>query len=143
MPARVRETYHAAIQHDLVNLTGDEHLAGVVRRPTGWFRSVVDENYPELGPPDDLLEETKAVQEEFTVGGMCDEGAHNAAWEETNFADRYREYVRESAAVDDRVGALVDRVSDGQTVVLVCFEGEDKRCHRHILREELQDRLGD
>lgn len=139
--ARVQETYHAAIQHDMVDLQGDEHLVGVVRRPTGWFRSVVDENYPELGPPEQLLEETKGIQEDFASRGMCDEGAHNAAWEETNFADRYREYVRGSDAVDDRLASLVDRARNGQTVVLVCFEGEDKRCHRHILREELQSRL--
>jgi uncharacterized protein YeaO (DUF488 family) len=140
-PAEVRETYHAAIQHDLVELTGDEHLAGVVRRPTGWFRSTVDENYPDLGPPEELLAETKEVQERFELEGMCDEGAHNAAWEETNFAARYREYVRESEAVDDRLASLADRVTDGQTVVLVCFEGEDKRCHRRLLVDELRERV--
>lgn len=140
--AGVRETYHAAIQHDMVDLSGEEHLAGVVRRPTGWFRSVVDENYPELGPPEELLEEAKTLQDEFARGGMCAEGAHNAAWEETDFADRYREYVRRSDAVDERLAALADRVRDGQPVVLVCFEGQDKRCHRHILLEELRARLG-
>jgi len=138
---RIRETYHAAIQHDLVDLAGDEHLAGVVRRPTGWFRSTVDANYPELGPPESLLDETKAIQDRFAAQGMCDEGAHNAAWEETDFADRYREYVAGSADVDDTLDSLADRVRHGETVVLVCFEGEDKRCHRHTLVEELRARV--
>jgi len=140
---RVRETYHAAIQHDMVELTGDEHLAGVVRRPTGWFRSVVDANYPALGPPEPLLEETKDVQEAFELDGMCDTGAHNAAWEETNFEARYRDYLADSPEADATLDGLESRVRDGETVVLVCFEGEDKRCHRHLLLEALRDRLAE
>ena len=137
----VRETYHAAIQHDLVDLTGDEQLAGVVRRPTGWFRSTVDANYPELGPPEPLLAETKDRQEALAQQGMCDEGAHNAAWEETDFATRYREYLTDSEEAEAALSELATRVRNGETVVLVCFEGEDKRCHRHMLREELRGRL--
>jgi hypothetical protein len=137
----VRETYHAAIQHDIVDLPGDAHLAGVVRRPTGWFRSTIDENYRALGPPEKLLTETKDRQETFQQRGMCAEEAHNAAWQETGFADRYRNYLESSAEADRALDDLADRVRDGQTVVLVCFEGESKRCHRHALVDELQARL--
>lgn len=138
---RIRETYHAAIQHDLVDLSGDEHLAGVVRRPTGWFRSTVDANYPELGPPDALLDETKEIQERFATQGMCDEGAHNAAWEETDFAARYQAYVDDSPDATETLESLADRVRDGETVVLVCFEGDDKRCHRHSIVDALRARV--
>ncbi len=137
----VRETYHAAIQHDLVALTGEEHLAGVVRRPTGWFRSSIDANYPDLGPPEPLLEATKARQDELAVAGLCDEEAHNAAWAETDFEARYRTHLDESGAAADAMEALAERVRGGQSVVLVCFEGDDKRCHRHILVEELSARI--
>jgi len=58
---------------------------GVVRRPTGWFHATVDENYPEPGPPEALLAELKARQADFKRSGMCDEGAHDAAWEEVRF----------------------------------------------------------
>ncbi len=138
----VDETYHAAIQHDMADLSGEEFLVGVVRRPTGWFRSTVDENYPELGPPEELLSETKDRQEDLEMQGMCSEGAHNAAWEETDFEQRYQEYVTESSEVQDRLDALADRVDAGETVVFVCFEGESKRCHRHVLVDELRERLG-
>jgi hypothetical protein len=137
----VRETYHAAIQHDLVDIDGDDHLAGVVRRPTGWFRGTVDANYSALGPPESLLEETKARQEELAVAGFCDEEAHNAAWDETDFEARYRAYLEESAGAADALERLADRVRGGQTVLLVCFEGEDKRCHRRLLVEELRLRV--
>lgn len=136
----IRETYHAAIQHDLIDLAGDEYLVGVVRRPTGWFRSSVDVNYPELGPPAALLDETKDRQTAFEMQGMCDEGAHNAAWEAVDFEARYREYVASSDDVDARLDALADRVSSGETVVLVCFEAENKRCHRTVLVDELEAR---
>ncbi|MFB6163914.1 MAG: DUF488 family protein [Haloarculaceae archaeon] len=138
---RVRETYSAALQHDLVDLDGDEHLLGVVRRPTGWFRGQIDENRPELGPPEDLLDEVKDEQEALKLQGMCDEGAHNAAWENADFEARYREYVDGSSDAQAALDSLADRVRDGETIVLVCFEGDNKRCHRHALVETLRSRV--
>jgi len=139
--ATVDETYVAAIQHELVEFEGDEHLAGVVRRPTGWFRASVDENYPALGPPESLLSTVKEREEDFKMQGMCDEGAHNAAWDDTDFDRRYREYLEESEAAQSRLSSLAERVRDGQPVVLVCFEGDSKQCHRHHLVERLRERV--
>jgi len=138
---RVRETYVAALQHDLVEFGEDARLVGVVRRPTGWFRSTVDENRPELGPPEDLLDEVQERHEELKMQGMCDEGAHNAAWEDCSFADRYREYLEASSDAQATIDELAEAVADGTTIVLVCFEGETKRCHRHILVKEITDRV--
>ncbi|WP_246391915.1 hypothetical protein [Halosimplex pelagicum] len=85
------DTHVAALQHDLADVPAEATLVGVVRRPTGWFRSTIDENYPVpvLGSPADLFDEFKQRQEDFTIRGMCDEGAHNAAWDEVGFEDRY------------------------------------------------------
>ncbi|MBX0321428.1 DUF488 domain-containing protein [Halomicroarcula sp. F13] len=141
MSGGVRDTYVAAIQHGLADLSGDETLVGVVREPTGWFHAAVDENRPELGPPSDLLAETKRRAEDLQMQGLCEEGAHNAAWDETDFADRYRTHLDESEAAQQAITDLADRVRDGETVVLVCFEGERKRCHRTLLRERLRARL--
>jgi uncharacterized protein YeaO (DUF488 family) len=136
----VTETYVAALQHDLVAFD-DAALVGVVRQPTGWFHGTVDENRPALGPPTDLLEATKQRQEDLKTQGLCDEGAHNAAWDEVGFEERYREHVRESPDAQAALADLAERVRDGETVVLVCFEAEDKRCHRHVLVELLEGRL--
>lgn len=46
----LEDTYVAALQHDLVDVSMEATLVGVVRRPTGWFRTTIDENYPVLGP---------------------------------------------------------------------------------------------
>ncbi|WP_211694195.1 DUF488 domain-containing protein [Natronomonas salina] len=134
MTGTVGETYVAAIQHDLVDLEGATAV-GVVRRPTGWFHGVVDENVPELGPPQELLDEVKERQEDLAMAGMCDSGAHNAAWEETDFEARYREHVDSDPEAQAALAELRDRVRDGEDVALVCFEGDDKRCHRHTLLE--------
>jgi len=141
--AAIRETYAAALQHDLVDFDDDARLVGVVRRPTGWFQGVVDENRPELGPPETLLDEVKQRHEDLKMQGMCDEGAHNAAWEECDFGERYREYLTDSPAAQQTLDDLVGAAETGTTVVLVCFEGESKRCHRHSLVEEIASQLDD
>ena len=140
MPGDVRETYHAALQHDLVDLPDDSLLVGVVRRPTSWF-TLIDENRPELGPPPDLLDEVQKRKEDLKLQGMCSEGAHNAAWEETEFGERYRTHLDESEEARAELEDLVEHVEADETVVLVCYEGEDKRCHRRILRDVLRDRV--
>ena len=135
----IGETYVAALRHGLVAFP-DATLVGVVRRPTGWLRSVTDENVPALAPPADLLDETEARHEDLAMAGMCDEGAHNAAWEEVGFEDRYRDHLHDpkpQAALD----ALERRLRDGEDVVLVCFEGENERCHRRLLQSILETRL--
>lgn len=136
MPGTVTETYAAAIQHDLVDLDGATAV-GVVRQPPGWFHATVDENVRELGPPEELLEETKQRQEDMEMAGLCGTGAHNAAWEETNFEERYREYLRTSGEATEALESLRERCGDGEDIALVCFEGDDKRCHRRILHELL------
>jgi hypothetical protein len=52
--------------------------------------------------------------------GMCEEGAHNAAWEDIDFAKRYREHLVRSSKAQATVDALGDRVRAGEDVVLVC-----------------------
>ncbi|MFC6755822.1 MULTISPECIES: DUF488 domain-containing protein [Haloarcula] len=141
MRGAVSETYVAAIQHDLADLDGAETLVGVVRESTGWFHAAVDENVPELGPPADLLEATKQRAEDLQMQGLCEEGAHNAAWDETNFESRYLAYLDDDEDAQRALEELAARVADGEHVVLVCFEGDRKRCHRTLLQDRLRARL--
>jgi len=127
----------------MVAFEGEELLAVVVRRPTGWFYASVNENYPELAPPEDLLGETKQREEELKMQGICEEGAHNAAWDDVDFDERYRASLDDSDDAQERLASLTDRARDGQPVVLVCFEGDNKRGHRHHLAERLERRFGD
>ncbi|WP_049972764.1 DUF488 domain-containing protein [Haladaptatus cibarius] len=139
---RLKDTYVAALQHDLVDISPEATHVGVVRRPTGWFRTTIDENYPALGPPPDLLDEFKRRHEDFKMQGLCDEGAHNAAWDEVGFEDRYRAYLTETAEAQDAVAELTDRLRNEEHLVLVCFENTDqKRCHRTLLKKYITEQL--
>ena len=135
----VLETYAAALQHDIVDLPPAARTVGVVRRPTGWFHALVDENRQALGPPESLLSETQERRADLAARGLCDEEAHNAAWEAVDFGARYREYVETNADAQRAIAELTARVRDGEAVVLVCFEGESKRCHRHALVGRLRE----
>ena len=139
MAGEIFDTYVAALQHDLTSLPSDARRVGVVRKPTPWFHGVVDENRPALGPSDDLLDEFQTRRDEFGLQGMCDEGAHNAAWEELDFAERYRDHLDTDEA-RAAISELSDLLDSGTDVALVCYENTDsKRCHRTILRDVLED----
>lgn len=140
-PPPIRETYHAALQHDLISLTGEEHLVGVVRRPTRWFGGTVDENRSALGPPAALLDEFKDRHEALKAQGLCDEGAHNAAWEEIDYDCRYRTHLETDPDAQTALDELVEILADGEPIVLVCYESDAKACHRHIIKDILEERL--
>ncbi|QLG48628.1 DUF488 domain-containing protein [Natrinema halophilum] len=135
------DTYVAAIQHDLADLPADTTRVGVVRRPTSWFHAAVDENQPALGPPADLLESMRHREEDMKMQGLCEEGAHNAAWDQVGFEEAYREHLETEAKAQAALATLEDRLAAGESVALVCYENtEKKRCHRTILREVLEER---
>jgi len=112
---------------------------GVVRRPTSWFHATVDENRPELGPPVDLLESMRDAEEDMKMQGLCEEGAHNAAWDQVGFGEAYREYLETDDDARAALTALDDRLASGESLALICYENtEKKRCHRTILGEFLE-----
>ncbi|MDG5759709.1 DUF488 family protein [Natronococcus sp. A-GB1] len=134
------DTYVAAIQHDLADLPDEATRVGVVRKPAPWFHAAVDENVPELGPPVDLLEAVRGTEEDLKRQGLCDEGAHNAAWDQVDFGERYQEHLEESPEAQADLEELADRLGDDESLALVCYENtEKKRCHRTILREQLEE----
>ncbi|RKD97625.1 DUF488 domain-containing protein [Halopiger aswanensis] len=136
------DTYVAAIQHDLADVPEDVTYVGVVRQPAPWFHAAVDENHPELGPPADLLESMREIEEDMKMQGLCEEGAHNAAWDQVGFEEAYCDHLETSTDAQAALEELVDRLESGESIALVCFENtEKKRCHRTVLRERLERRL--
>ncbi|WP_129115098.1 DUF488 family protein, N3 subclade [Halegenticoccus tardaugens] len=132
----LRDTYAAAIQHELVDVSDADLVLGVVRRPTRWFSAVVDENEAAVAPPPDLLDEFAERRDDLKMRGMCDEGAHNAAWDETDFERRYRSHLDGSPEATAAIRRIRNELDDGATVALVCYENTaKKRCHRTTLRE--------
>ena len=141
MAGSLSDTYVAAIQHDLADVPADATLVGVVRKPTPWFYAAVDENVPELGPPESLLEATKEAAADLQLRGICDAEAHNAAWDAVDFEGRYRTYLAESVEASAAMDRLGNRLETGESIALVCYENTaKKRCHRTILCEVLESR---
>ncbi|WP_254769361.1 DUF488 family protein [Salinilacihabitans rarus] len=133
------DTYVAALRHDLAAVDPEATLVGVVRKPTSWFHAAVDENVPELGPPEDLLAAVERAETDLKMRGFCEEEAHNAAWDRVGFERAYREHLAEDPAATAALAALDERLESGESLVLVCYENtEKKRCHRTILRDVLE-----
>ncbi|MFC7096601.1 DUF488 domain-containing protein [Halobaculum marinum] len=138
------DTYVAALQRDRADLPEGTRLVGVVRRPTRWFHAAVDENRPALAPPSALLDDHADAAESFRIDGLCEEGAHNAAWDAVDFERRYRDYLATDPDARAAVEALRAAVDAGHDVALVCFENTDKkRCHRTVLRQVTEQGTGD
>ncbi|WP_205628388.1 DUF488 family protein, N3 subclade [Haloprofundus marisrubri] len=139
----LHDTYVAALQHGLAELPEGTRLVGVVRRPTRWFHAAVDENRPTLGPPAALLDEFARERDDLKMAGLCEEGAHNAVWENVEFEARYREYLG-TEEPKSALETLTEELRAGDEIALVCFENTaKKRCHRTVLRDVLGERLRD
>lgn len=135
------DAHLAALQRDRLGHEPDR-LLGVVRRPTAQFAAAVDENDPRLAPPASLIDRVAQERDDMKMRGMCEEGAHNAAWENLKVAERYRQRLADAESAQCAVDEVAAAVADGQTVTLVGYENTaKKRCHRTILREEIESRL--
>lgn len=141
--ATVHETYAAALQHDRASLPPGTRLVGVVRRPMGWFHGTVDENVTALGPPEALLDDVKDRQAALEEAGTEGAVAVEQAWEDTDFGDRYLDYLDRNGDAAAAMARLAEQVQDGTDVALVCYEAPDKPCHRHLLRERLLTQLAE
>ncbi|MFB6124276.1 MAG: DUF488 family protein [Haloferacaceae archaeon] len=127
----------AALYRRLVDPPTDVTRVGVVRRPSRAVRAVVDENRPELGPPESLLDDFATTRDDLKMRGLCEEGAHNAAWETVSFGRRYADYLDDSASAREALGDVRRRLAGGECLLLVDEYGEKKRSHRSVLRERL------
>lgn len=136
---QLSDTYIAALQHDLADVSPDTYKLGVVRRPTPWFYGQVDDNEPTLGPPADLLDTFQERREELEDTDLSAAEAHNQAAADVSFDDQYRAYLEQSEEPQPALEAIQDRLQSGQNIALVCYENTDeKQCHRTVLREYLE-----
>lgn len=141
MTGSITDTYVAAIQHGLVEFDDATELVGVVRRPTRWFNPQVDENLQALGPPTELFEDFQDRRDALVDDGLDEATAHNTAWDDVDYDDRYLDHLTTAPEAQAAVTDLLDRLADGRDVALVCYENtEDKRCHRTVLRRYLNER---
>jgi uncharacterized protein YeaO (DUF488 family) len=121
----VRTTYSAALQNEQVDPDPDDLVLAVVRKPMYGILSVVDRNVDQLAPPQDLLDAYKRVEEA---------AGREVAWRSVRFAQQFHEYLASDPAAQ-HAAARVAQHSAERTVWLVCYEADDRFCHRRLLRD--------
>lgn len=86
----------------------------------------------ELAPSKELLEDFNCYKKEYVEGLEEYQSAYDYAWEKSNYEERFRKQILENSKSLDRLEAL-SNLAKQKDVYLVCYEGEDKPCHRRIL----------
>ncbi len=132
---RLRDTYHAALQHEHVEPADDDLVLAVVDEQMYGIQKHTDEWWPVLSPPTEALHEFK---------DRADEIGHNEAVDELDFDERYRNHVRRDKDVQKAIDSILSELDHGRDVWLVCYENtDDKFCHRTVLREEIESKRGE
>jgi len=142
----VHETYVNALHHDNAEIPANAAPVGVVNIKMYGITSVTDVNYPALAPPDELFNDFRAMKEELEENNSSDKTTtHNEAWERVEFTTRYEQYLEneyENTSSDVRAACEdIMKKSRENPIAVVCYEGKDKNCHRHILQSFLNTHM--
>ena len=96
----------------------------------------------ELAPGDELFAEVQAAKHarEKELGKSSDE-AHNQAFLDCSFTERFRAQIESDKAALARLEEIAKR-AETEDVWLVCYEGAGKACHRRTLMRIAAERFG-
>jgi len=94
----------------------------------------------ELAPSKELLDDFNKEKSRFTPDSGFESAIHYA-WERSHYEERFREQIKQSDAAMARLRELAQRARD-HDVYLICYEGEDKPCHRRLLLDIAEKELG-
>ena len=149
MSGTLDETHLAEIRSDdeqqqLLTAFGggsNETLIAVVRAPndTG-ILDATDEWMEPLGMPSFALEQFWGKRSAYRDNSSIS-NAHNEAFDEINLHDKYVSYLRNDEDAQACIDEIIERLQSGENITLVCFEGDGKKCHRHILHDYIERQL--
>jgi len=94
----------------------------------------------ELAPSKGLLDDVNA----WKAKSSPDSGyptAFHFAWERADFERRFRAEIAANQKSARRLKELAERART-RDVFLICYEGYDKPCHRHLLLQIARDEYG-
>ena len=86
----------------------------------------------ELAPSKELLDDFNRYKQEYKEHPEGYSDAYWYAWDKSNYEQRFTEQILGNPKSMDRLKALSEEVSNTD-VYLICYEGEDKPCHRKLL----------
>ncbi|GGL25858.1 hypothetical protein GCM10009037_06840 [Halarchaeum grantii] len=116
-------------------------VLAVVRRPHDFIDDVTDRNVAALAPPESLLTAYKRVEDAAETDG--EPLPAKIAWESVSFEARYRRRLQNYAGANRALSKLRNRLRDGETLTLACWEKNPQWCHRRVLADVLVEPLGD
>ncbi|MCX6093394.1 MAG: DUF488 family protein [Candidatus Bipolaricaulota bacterium] len=94
----------------------------------------------ELAPSKELLDEFNEWKAKFTPG----EGyptAYHFAWAKSDYEARFRAEIAANPEAAERLKELAERART-HDVFLICYEGNDKPCHRKLLLKIAKEEFG-
>ena len=86
----------------------------------------------ELAPSKELLDDFNRCKQEYKEHPDGYANAYWYAWDRSNFEERFTEQILGNPKSMDCLKALSKESKDSD-VYLICYEGEDKPCHRKLL----------
>lgn len=104
------------------------------------YLGAVDETEERLAPPDELFWQWYNTRDRLMDEGMLERNAHNEALERVNYFERFEEYLN-GPDPQAAIAQIAEQVRQGDEVVLVCYCGEGKQCHRHPVEERVKARV--
>ncbi len=94
----------------------------------------------ELAPSKELLDEFARLKAEYSPESGYPSAVHYA-WDKSNYEQRCLEEIRGSKRSMDRLRELSEKAKR-KDIFLICYEGEDKPCHRRLLLQIASQDLG-
>jgi uncharacterized protein YeaO (DUF488 family) len=94
----------------------------------------------ELAPTEELFREFNDLKKGFAPGSGYASDIHYA-WAKSDYERRFRAQIKENPAALARLKALVERANT-RDVFLICYESDDKPCHRKLLLQIAAEEFG-
>jgi uncharacterized protein YeaO (DUF488 family) len=94
----------------------------------------------ELAPSKELLDEFNEWKAKFTPDSGYETALHYA-WDKSSYEARFRAQIAANPKSAARLKDLAGRATT-RDVFLICYEGYDKPCHRHLLLAIARDEFG-
>lgn len=93
----------------------------------------------ELAPSKELLEEFNSYKHDYN-GQQGYPNKYWYAWGKSNYEERFRQQTLNDNEAMDRLQKLSEE-SHKKDIYLICYEGNDKPCHRRILLQIAKEKF--
>ncbi len=94
----------------------------------------------ELAPSKKLLDDFNCYKQEFQHHPNKYPDAYWYAWDKSNYEKRFTEQILGNPKAINRLKSLAEEAK-GKDIYLICYEGEEKPCHRRLLLKIVKEQF--